>query len=69
MPFNPLYTHGGARPGSGRPRMECGDKKESTGFSLYPDEISWIDNMRGKRSRSRFLSELIQLHIQAEQAL
>ena len=45
--------HGGARPGSGRPKIDPAAKAKSVGFSLPPHLIVWIEEAAAEASMSK----------------
>jgi hypothetical protein len=55
-------NHGGARPGSGRPRVDSAEKVRSVGLSLPPHLIAWIEEaaVQAGVSKSAFVAEVLE---------
>ena len=55
-------THGGARPGSGRPKIDPTTKAKPVGFSLPPHLIAWIEEAAAKAgmSKSAFVAHVLE---------
>lgn len=54
--------HGGARPGSGRPRIDSAEKARSVGLSLPPHLIEWIEasSVEAGMSKSAFVTDVLE---------
>jgi hypothetical protein len=54
--------HGGARPGSGRPKIDPTAKAKSVGFSLPPHLIVWIEEAaaEAEMSKSAFVAHVLE---------
>jgi hypothetical protein len=59
---NEQASHGGARPGSGRPRVDSAEKVKSVGLSLPPHLIVWIEeaSVHAGVSKSAFVAEVLE---------
>ncbi len=59
--------HGGARPGSGRPKIDPTAKAKPVGFSLPPHLIMWIDEEAAEtgKSKSAFVAQVLERSRQA----
>lgn len=54
--------HGGARPGSGRPKIDPENKARSVGLSLPPHLIAWIEDAAAEAgvSKSAFVADVLE---------
>lgn len=54
--------HGGARPGSGRPKIDPTAKAKPVGFSLPPHLIVWVEEAAAKAgmSKSAFVAQVLE---------
>ena len=54
--------HGGARPGSGRPKLDLAEKAKTVGFSLPPQLIHWIEQAAAEvgMSKSAFVALVLE---------
>ncbi len=54
--------HGGARPGSGRPKIDPAAKAKSVGFSLPPHLMLWIEEAAAEAgiSKSAFVAHVLE---------
>ena len=54
--------HGGARPGSGRPKIDPADKTKTVGLSLPPKLIAWIEQAAAEAgiSKSAFVAQVLE---------
>jgi hypothetical protein len=54
--------HGGARPGSGRPKIDSAAKAKTVGFSLPPQLIAWIEQAASEAgmSKSAFVAQVLE---------
>ena len=56
QPMKP--THGGKRPGSGRPKGTAKGRKVITrSVSMPPEKWDRLDEMRGEKSRGKFIAD------------
>ena len=56
------FGHGGARPGSGRPKIHPTEKAKPVGLSLPPHIIVWIEEAAAKAgmSKSAFVADVLE---------
>lgn len=61
--------HGGARPGSGRPKVDPAAKAKAVGFSLPPHLIAWIEMAAAESgmSKSAFVAHVLERSRRAAQ--
>ena len=54
--------HGGARPGSGRPKIDPAEKAKTVGFSLPPQLIAWTEQAAADAgmSKSAFVAQVLE---------
>jgi len=54
--------HGGARPGSGRPKIDPTEKAKTVGLSLPPQLIAWIEQAAAEAgiSKSAFVAQVLE---------
>lgn len=53
-------THGGSRPGAGRPTLPPAERKQTKSITLPGALWAKIEKRRGKLSRSAFLGKLLE---------